>query len=117
MSVARLLAYHAALNDFDLDAVAEMLAEDAEYVSPGFNGTIRGREAILVAMRDYFAEYADQRAFDDEVLELRPRVVQSNWRLIATSSKTGETVRRHGSEVVTFNKAGLIARVEVFDKP
>lgn len=115
MSVARLTAYHAALNDFDLEAVEAMFAADAEYVSPGLNGALRGRDAIMKAMRDYFAEYSDQRAEDHEVLELAPNVVQSLWRLKATSSKTGKMLKRRGREVVTFNDAGLITRVEVFD--
>ena len=115
MSVARLIAYHAVLNAFDLDGVEAMFAADAEYVSPGLNGAIQGREAIMKAMRDYFAEYSDQRAEDDEVAELAPNVVQSLWRLNATSSKTGKVLERRGREIVTFNAAGLIARVEVFD--
>ena len=117
MSVARLIAYHAALNAFDLEAVEAMFDRDAEYVSPGLNGAIRGRAAIMKAMREYFAEYSDQRAKDDEVVALAPGVVQSLWRLKATSSKTGEVVERRGREAVTFNTAGLIAHVEVFDAP
>ena len=115
MSVARLIAYHAALNDFDLEAVAKMFAADADYDSPGLDGSIRGRDAIMKAMRDYFAEYSDQRAEDDEVLELAPNVVQTLWHLKATSSKTGKVLERRGREVVTFNAVGLISRVEVFD--
>lgn len=115
MSVDRLIAYHAALNDFDLEGVEAMFDANAEYVSPGLKGAIRGRAAIMAAMRDYFADYADQRAEDDEVLELAPNVVQSLWRLKATSSKTGKVLERRGQEVVTFNAAGLIACVEVFD--
>jgi ketosteroid isomerase-like protein len=115
VSVARLISYHAALNDFDLEAVEGMFAVDAEYVSPGLNGAIQGRDAIMKAMREYFAEYSDQRAEDDEVVALAANVVQSHWRLRATASKTGKVLERRGQEVVTFNAAGLIARVEVFD--
>ena len=115
MSVQRLIAYHAALNAFDLEAAQAMFAVDAEYVSPGLNGVIVGRIAIMKAMRDYFAEYTDLVAIDDDVVELRPHVVQSMWRLKATSSKTGSHVTRKGREIVKFNEAGLIIRVEVFD--
>ncbi len=115
MSVSRLIAYHAALNAFDLEGVEAMFDANAEYVSPGLKGAIRGRAVIMAGMREYFAEYADQRAEDDEVLELAPNVVQSLWHLKATSSKTGKLLERRGREVVTFNEAGLIARVEVFD--
>lgn len=115
MSIPRLIAYHAALNSFDLEAVEAMFAENADYVSPGLNGVVAGRPAIMKAMQDYFAEYEDQVAVDDEVVELRPHVVQSKWRLKATSSKTGRQVTREGREVVTFNEAWLIIRVEVFD--
>ncbi|MEO6609456.1 MAG: nuclear transport factor 2 family protein [Aestuariivirga sp.] len=115
MSVQKLIAYHAALNNFDSDVVEAMFTEDAEYVSPGLHGVVTGRSAIMKAMRDYFAEYADQKAFDDEVSELRPGVIQSKWRLEATSLKTGKSIKRRGREVTTFNGAGLIVRVEVFD--
>ena len=115
MSVERLIAYHAALNDFDSDVVEAMFAEDADYVSPGLNGVVAGRAAIMKAMRDYFAEYGNQVAVDDEVIELRPHVVQSKWRLKATSSRGGKRVERQGREVTRFNEAGLITRVEVFD--
>jgi hypothetical protein len=115
MSVARLLAYHAALNAIELDAVAAMFAETAEYVSPGLNGVVRGRAAIMEAMGRYFSEYADQHSRDDEVVALSPHVVQSLWSLRATSSKTGKVLIRHGKEVVTFDDSGLISKVEVFD--
>ena len=115
MSVQKLIAYHAALNNFDSGVVEAMFAEDAEYVSPGLNGVVAGRAAILKAMREYYAEYGDQVAVDGEVIELRPHVVQSTWRLKATSSRSGKLVQRQGREVTTFNEAGLITRVEVFD--
>jgi ketosteroid isomerase-like protein len=113
--VEKLIAYHAALNDLDLAAVEAMFSEDAEYVSPGLNGAVVGRAAIMRGMREYFAECADQQAVDEEVSALAPNVVQSVWRLEATSSKTGKPVHRKGREIVTFNSAGLISRVEVFD--
>jgi hypothetical protein len=115
MSIERLIAYHAALNDFDNDTVEAMFDEGAEYVSPGLKGSVVGRTAIMNAMRDYFAEYADQHAEDDEIVELAPNVVRSRWSLSAISSKSGKVTTRHGTEVVTFNAAGLIQRVEVFD--
>lgn len=115
MSIARLLAYHTALNAFDLGAVEAMFAVDAQYISPGLQGAVQGRTAIMNAMRDYFAENADQHAEDAEIVELVPHVVRSRWSLSAISSKTGKVTTRHGTEVVTFNAAGLIQRVEVFD--
>ncbi len=115
MSVERLRAYHAALNAFDPAVVEAMFVEDAEYVSPGLNGVVRGRRAIMAGMAVYFAEYADQQSFDDEVVALSRNVVQSLWRLRATSSKTGKVLQRHGKDIVTFDEAGLIKRVEVFD--
>ena len=115
MSVARLRAYHAALNAFDLKGVAAMFAPDAEYVSPGLNGVVVGRDAIMRAMVAYFSEYGDQHAHDDKIVALSPHVIQSQWSLRATSSKTGKVLKRHGKETVTFDQDGLIKRVEVFD--
>lgn len=112
---ARLIEYHAALNAFDLAAASKMFADNAAYISPGLKNSILGREAIMLAMAEYFAEYSDQVSIDDEVLELDANRVQSTWTLNATSNKTGAKVQRRGKEIATFNKDGLITKIEVID--
>ena len=112
---ARLIKYHAALNAFDLAAASKMFAEDAVYVSPGLKSSILGRETIMLAIADYFAEYSDQVSVDDEVLELDENRIQSLWTLNATSNKTGAKVQRRGTEIAMFNKDGLITKIEVID--
>lgn len=112
--VERVNRYHAALNALDLDIVAVMLAEHAEYHSPSV-GAILGKAAIMAAMRGYFAEYPDQVAVDDVVEALDDVRVHSVWRLTATSKSTGEPYVRSGAEVITFAPDGLILRVEVQD--
>ena len=106
--------YHAALNALDLDGVAAMLADEAEYHSPSVGG-ILGKHAIMAAMRGYFAEYPDQVAVDDRTYHAGPDAVRSEWRLKATSKSTGKKTERRGAETVFFTPRGLIRRVEVTD--
>jgi ketosteroid isomerase-like protein len=107
--------YHAALNDFDLDTVAEMFSPDAEYHSPGV-GILHGRDAIMAAFRRYFADYSDQVAEDDRLYLLLPGTVRAEWRLRATSRSTGRTSIRRGIETVAFDAQGLIRRIDVEDR-
>lgn len=113
--VALLRRYHDALNRYDAATVKDMFAADAIYESPGVNGRIEGRDAIIAAFSAYFAEHPDQQSTDDEVTRLSPVVVRSLWRLSATARSTGRPVARRGSETVTFDAAGLIRHVEVAD--
>lgn len=106
--------YHAALNALDLDGVAAMFADAAEYHSPSVGG-ILGKHAIMAAMRGYFAEYPDQAAIDDRTYHAGPDAVRSEWRLKATSKSTGNKIARTGAETIFFTPKGLIRRVEVAD--
>lgn len=106
--------YHAALNAFDLETVEAMLAPDAEYHSPSV-GALIGRDAVMNAMRRYFAEYSDQVAIDDRIEPAGPAAVRSEWRLRATARSTGAIYARRGAETVTFGPDFLIRRVEVED--
>ena len=105
----RLAAYTAALNRYDLDAVAEMFAESAVYVSPGLNGEIKGRAAIMAAFRSYFAEHADQVNVDEDARVLDANTLQAHWRLESSKSK------RSGKQIINFNAEGEIQRIEVRD--
>lgn len=113
--VALAARYHAALNRYDETVVAPMFAECAVYISPGV-GALEGRGAIIAAFNAYFAEYADQAAADDEMTALDSRRARSSWRLEARSSRTGAHIIRQGTEIVTFDDAGLIVLVEVEDR-
>ncbi len=113
--VVLLKEYHAALNGFDLDKVESLFADDAIYVSPGLNGEIKGRSAIMQAMRKYFAEYADQVSTDECIEQLDDLSVKSNWSLSATSRSTHARTTRHGEEIICLNIKGLIKRIEVKD--
>lgn len=108
--------YHAALNALDLDGVAAMFADEAEYHSPSVGG-ILGKHAIIAAMRGYFAEYPDQVAIDDRTYHAGPDAVRSEWRLKATTKSTGRKIERNGAETIFFTAKGLIRRVEVQDRP
>lgn len=113
--VALLKRYHDALNGYEEPTVKAMFADDAVYVSPGVNGRIAGREAIIQAFTAYFTEHPDQHAIDDEVTRVGADAVRSLWRLEATARSTGQRVSRRGTETVTFGADGLIRHVEVTD--
>ncbi len=113
--VALLRRYHDALNGYDERTVTAMFAQDAVYVSPGVNGRIAGRDAIIAAFTAYFTEHPDQHSIDEAVTLVAPGTVRSVWRLDATARSTGRRVTRRGTETITFDAAGLIAHVEVRD--
>ena len=114
--VALLRRYHAGLQPYDRAAVAGMFAPDAVYLSPGVNGRLQGRAAILAAFDAYFAEYPDQQAEDEEIARLSPHAARAVWRLAATSVTSGRHVERRGVEAISFDAAGLITSVEVEDR-
>ena len=109
-NLAALLAdYTAALNRYDLETVENMFSENAVYVSPGLDGEIKGRSAIMEAFRRYFAEHQDQVNFDEDAGALDANTLQARWRL--ASSKT----KRSGKQIINFNAEGEIQRIEVLD--
>jgi len=112
--IAAVRRYHQAMNDLRLDDVETMFAPEAEYRSPSV-GAIVGRDAILTAMRSYFAEYPDQVANDETLEQVAPDAVRSVWNLRATAKSTGKPYVRRGIEVTRFTPSGLIRRVEVTD--
>lgn len=114
--VALVRRYHAALNHYDAEEVRAMFAADAVYDSPGVNGRLTGRDAIIAAFSAYFAEYPDQQAVDDRLEQLAPDAARARWRLTATARSTGRTVTRRGTETVHFDADGLIAHVVVADQ-
>jgi hypothetical protein len=111
----RLRFYFNALNAFDLKAVESMFAENAVYISSGLKSTKSGRAEIISSFKIYFEEFADQISVDDNVKLIGHNTFSSDWRLKATSVKTGRLLERVGTQVTTFNEHGLIARVKVRD--
>ena len=101
--------YTAALNLYDLDAVAQMFAEDAVYVSPGIGGNISGRAAIMAAFRAYFRQHTDQVNTDEDVQQMDENTLQARWRLRSSGSN------RAGSQRITFDAENLITCIEVID--
>jgi hypothetical protein len=112
--IARVKAYHAALNAFDLDGAERMFAPDAEYHSPSV-GAVIGRDAIFSAMRRYFTEYPDQVAIGENYTLVAMGQVRSDWHLRATAKSTGEVSERRGVETISLDGAGHITRIEVAD--
>ena len=101
--------YTAALNRNDFNAVEIMFAENAVYVSPGLDGEIKGRAAIMAAFRRYFADHIDQVNVDEDLQQLNASTLQARWRLESSKSK------RSGKQIINFNAEGEIQRIEVQD--
>lgn len=112
----RLRLYFKGLNAFDLKTVEAMFAEDAVYVSSGLANRKLGRTDIMMAFETYFEEFADQVSVDDNIRLIAPNTFSSDWKLNATSGKTGKLLERAGTQVTRFNQAGLIANIEVRDE-
>lgn len=113
--VARLIAYHDAINALDFSTIEAMFDEDAIYDSGGLGGVVAGRQPIMEGFRSYFDAYPDQVAEDSVVEALDGLRVRSVWTLTATHCLTGEKLVRAGEEIVTFDGDGKILRVEVTD--
>jgi ketosteroid isomerase-like protein len=114
--VARLIAYHDAINKLDFSTIEAIFAEDAVYDSGGLGGVVSGRGPIMDGFRRYFDAYPDQVAEDSVVEALDGLRVRSVWRLTATHKVTGEALLRAGEEIVTFDETGRILRVDVTDR-
>lgn len=114
--VARLVAYHDAINALDFAAIAAMFAEDTVYDSGGLGGVVAGRDAIMAGFQTYFDLYPDQVSEDSLIERLDACRVRSVWALVATHRVTGEKLVRTGEETVTFGEDGSIRRVEVTDR-
>lgn len=113
--LARLAAYHQALQPFDAAKVAAFFAPDATYHSPGIGRPLSGRDEIVAAFSSYFARFPNQISTDDRIEVTGPLSLRSHWRLVATDQETGQTVERQGTEDFEFAPSGLIARVVVHD--
>lgn len=112
--VARLAAYHAALDAHDLVAVEGMLDPHVRYISVGL-GNVCGKAAVMQSLRDYFATNPDHQAFDDHVEQQDDHTAISHWWLRATNKITGVVTEREGIEIVTFDPTGLITLIDVRD--
>ena len=113
--ITALLNYHKAIDVHDIDLVQTMFAENAVYFSDGL-GEVRGRDAIMAAMRKYFTGHPDHQSWDDEFVQTGPFSARSLWQLKATNRVTGDTVFRHGKEDIVFDNNGLIEQVKVVDE-
>jgi len=110
----RLVAYHGAIDRLDFVAIGTMLAADAVYLSNGV-GSLKGRDAIVEAFRDYFARYRHEESVDTQIETIGPREVRSHWKLKARDGEGGGFVHRKGTETIWFGDNGEILTVIVND--
>jgi hypothetical protein len=113
--MARLIAYHDAINALDFATIEAMFAENAVYDSGGLGGVVEGRGPIMAGFRSYFDLYPDQVSEDTLIEPVGEQAIRSVWKLTATHRLTGDKLVRSGDEIVTFDHAGMIVRVEVAD--
>lgn len=113
--MARLIAYHDAINALNFATIEAMFAENAVYDSGGLGGVVTGRGSVMAGFRSYFDLYPDQVSEDTLIEPIGEHSVRSVWKLVATHRLTGEKLVRSGEEIVIFDDAGLIVRVEVKD--
>jgi limonene-1,2-epoxide hydrolase len=112
--VSAVTTYHAALEARDFASLAQIYADEVEYTSVGI-GSINGRNALMAALVSYFEKHPDQKAWDESVIAVDARKAQSVWQIRMNDPVTGQQVARSGTEIVTFNAAGKILNVQVFD--
>ncbi len=112
--VSALVAYHAALDSHNVDLVETLLADTATYQSAAV-GMLQGRQAIVDAMRGYFAAHPDHRAWDEAVSQTGKQQAHSIWQLQTTDKTTGEKIHRRGEETIDFDANGKIICVTVID--
>ena len=113
--MTRLIAYHDAINALDFATIEAMFAENAVYDSGGLGGVVEGRGPIIAGFRSYFDLYPDQVSDDTLMEPVGEQAIRSVWKLVATHRLTGQKLIRSGEEIVTFDNAGMIVRVEVND--
>jgi hypothetical protein len=97
-------------NRHDVEAIGDLLAEDAVYRSDRV-GEHRGRDAILEMMRGFFRRYPDVRW---EVGEYRldpDGAVHFDYRV------TGESLAGGGTEAIRVAADGRIVEIEVRQEP
>ncbi len=100
-----------AFNRGDFDAAMALLRPDVEFIRPGIESPLKGREAVRAWMEpDAFAE---QRI---EPLEVRPNgdKVLVRQELFARGAGSGIELELGSWAVWTLDDEGSIARVEMF---
>ncbi len=98
--------YTVSSNDHDVEAIAQMLAEDATYSSAQL-GDIQGRQSIVEAMERLFRDLPDVVWGTDGYLA-SGNAVNFHFQMRATEAATGNAVFQDGVGTVTFSEDGLI---------
>jgi hypothetical protein len=110
----RIVIFHEAINGMDIEDMRPFFAENAVWTSDGV-GSLVGRDAILAGIKQYFADYPDQKAVNHRVETLTPLSGRAVWSVRATHATSGKALVREGEETITFNEDGEVVSVDVTD--
>jgi hypothetical protein len=110
----RIVIFHEAINGMNIEEMRPFFAESATWVSNGV-GSLSGRDEVLAAIKQYFADYPDQTAVNHLVETLTPLSGRAVWSVRATHATTGKALVREGEETITFNEDGEVVSVDVTD--
>jgi hypothetical protein len=104
-------AYVALSNSHRVELIQPLFAADALYRSNAA-GEYRGAPAIAAMMRAFFARYPDA-FWLCENYRYRSGRVSFDFSLQASDAHGGEHLQRSGIEVIDYDAAGLIRKLEV----
>lgn len=105
-------SYVALSNKHDLKQIMLMFEVDATYRSTYF-GTFAGIEAINKMMVNFFSRFPDVYWEVVEYKQVKDATVAFAFVMTGTDAATGELVKRHGLEQISFASDGLVSHIDV----
>lgn len=102
--------YDALLARRDFEKLADLLADEVIYLSPGV-GHYRGKLAVMRMLRDFFAKHP-AAAWENARWRLEQGEILHDYRLTVPTALPEQRNRR-GTERMSFNAEGLISRIQV----
>ena len=95
-----------------LEEVFKLFHPDCLYLSSQLGG-FEGIDSIKEMMTKFFTDFQKIQWSVGSYKKASARAVTFNFMMGAVNTETGKRVRRAGQETLTFDKKGLIIKVEV----